>query len=86
MKIVIKDYLKRLEYEELQRPERARRRVPGLPELAQVAGISRQSIYRLVNGQTKLIDRETLEKIAAHFRCLGFEPRTTDLIRLESEA
>lgn len=86
MKIVIKDYLKRLEYEELQRPAAERRRVPSLRELAEAVPLSRMAMYRLVGGQTKFINRDVIESVAKHLRSLGFEPKTTDLIRLDSEA
>ena len=56
IRITLKDYLIRLQAEDLDKPPSKRRKVPALNELATVIGISRESMSRLVNNHRRRVN------------------------------
>ncbi|MFD0952986.1 helix-turn-helix domain-containing protein [Virgibacillus natechei] len=56
----------------------ARKRVRTVSEVAQETNISGKALYKIINGQTRRIDFETIAKLCEYFNC-----ETGDLIVFE---
>jgi DNA-binding Xre family transcriptional regulator len=79
--ITLKEHLTALEKAENDKPPLHRRHVPTIPELAEAAGMSRQALYNIINGQIKQINLETLASIIDALTIRGFSVDVPDLIK-----
>ncbi len=80
IRITLKDYLIRLQAEDLDKPPSKRRKVPALNELATVIGISRESMSRLVNNHRRRVNLDLFAQIANELEKHGWQPQINDLL------
>lgn len=80
MKFKLKAYLAQLEYEESFRGEGERRAIPSVNELARGAGVTRQQIYRILNGEPASLRLDTADGIITTLRRAGFPADVGDLL------
>ncbi len=80
MIVTLKSYLDTLEELERLKPERDRRKVPTLTELAAAAGIHKGSMSRIVNGQVRYLSFEVGSAILDELNRRGFSSDITDIV------
>lgn len=80
IRLTLREHLTKLEANENEKPPAERYHVPTLPELSEVAGISRQGIYKLANGKTGAVSFTILAAIISELRRLGFPTEVSDLL------
>jgi DNA-binding Xre family transcriptional regulator len=80
MKIVLRDYLNRIETAERAKPPHARQRVPSLRELAKELEIHEVNLSRLANNKVTDLRLPLAAKIIATMRQYGFPMEVTDLL------
>lgn len=76
----LKSYLADLERNETARPEKERRQIPTLAELADVVGMHRISFYRIANNQIGKLDLEIADKVIAEMQRRGFPMQINDFL------
>lgn len=76
----LKKHLTELEATEYTKPPLERRRVPSLPELAKVAGITKQGIYTFASEHNERINMKTLSIVISELRRQGFPTDVSDLL------
>ncbi len=86
IRITLKDYLIRLQAEDLDKPPSKRRKVPALSELATATGISRESMSRLVNNHRRRINLDLVAKITNELEKHGWQPQINDLLMFTDTA
>jgi len=84
MKVLLRDYLKELDYQEWKRRPEGGRNVPSLAELAKAVKVSRATINRLAFNQVLFINMAVVDGIVDELRRRGFEPKITDLLSLDN--
>lgn len=80
MYITLNAYLEGLEATERSKPEGARRSVPTMRELAEVAGISAVSMSRLATGKVNSLNFDTGAAIITEMRRRGFDTEIGDFV------
>ena len=83
MYVQLDAYLRRLRAIEGRKPENKRRNVPTMTELAEVAGVSRNSLSRIVRGRTKSLNLEIAGAIMTEMWRRGFLVEPNDLLSFE---
>ncbi|MCB0182120.1 MAG: helix-turn-helix domain-containing protein [Anaerolineae bacterium] len=80
MKVILKHYLDRLQYEEAFKPETERKPVPTITELANDISITRQQLHRIVGDDIKSLKLDVADDIIKAMRRRGFEMEVKDLL------
>lgn len=80
MYINFEAYLSSLKAVESSKPERHRRRVPTISDLAKSIGMHQTTLSRLINNQVSQLSLETGDRIITEMRRRGFPMEVTDLI------
>lgn len=78
VQICLKEYLARLEREEGAKEEG--RTVPSMDGLAELVGIHRVTMNKIVNNRTKSLNFGIATRIIEAMSLLGFDMQITDLI------
>ena len=78
--VILGEYLRRLELEELGKPPAQRRTIPTITELAAVVGISRVAMSNLANDNMKLVNLKTLAAVLTELRRRNFDTELSDLL------
>ena len=55
--------------------------VPNQKELAEILGITKTHVYRILNNRTENVNRHVLARIIGHLRGCGFDCDVGDLLR-----
>ena len=83
MYVQLDAYLRRLRAIEGRKPKNKRRNVPTMTQLAEVAGVSRNSLSRISRGYTKSLNLEIAGAILSEMWRRGFEMEPNDLLNFE---
>lgn len=86
MKVVLKEYLERLNAIEVMKPRgEPRKKVPNLTELAKLSGLHKVTISRIANNYTKTFKIESAQAIIKAMRDLGFDMQVSDFLMYEDQ-
>jgi len=80
LQVTLQDHLKRLEVAEFSKPSHQRRKIPNVPELARITGITRQSMYNLAANRIDRVSLKTLSVVMSELRRRGFPTEVSDLL------
>lgn len=80
VQITLREHLAHLEASEASKWPNQRKEVPGIPDLAAAAGVSRQAMYNIASRQVKMINLEILSAIINELRRRGFATEVSDLL------
>ena len=80
MKIILKHYLERLDYDQEFKPEDERLKVPSVAELAKDIEVTRAHLYKLMNNEAKVLNMKHAERILRSMRRRGFPMEVGDLL------
>lgn len=80
VQITLREHLAYLEAAEASKWPNQRKEVPGIPDLAAAAGVSRQAMYNIASRQVKMINLEILSAIINELRRRGFDTEIADLL------
>jgi hypothetical protein len=80
MIVTLKSFLTRLQEEERAKPEKQRRQVPAIKDLAVAAGISRVQMQRVVNGDITSLKLSVGSGIIKALRDRGFRADVSDIL------
>jgi hypothetical protein len=80
MKIVLRDYLNRIEAAERAKPPHERQRVPTMGELARELDIHQVNLSRLINNKTTDLRLPLAARIISTMRQYGFPMEVSDLL------
>lgn len=80
LKVNIKPYLETLKLNERHKPEGEKLKVPSITELAEVAGLHRNSYRRLAQDQTSEVNKDAVAKTIAELRRRGFNTEINDIL------
>ena len=86
VKIVLKEYLERLNAIEVMKPRgEPRKQVPTISELAKKSGLHRGSLYRIAHQPAGALHFKTANKIIKAMRAFGFDMQIQDLVTYEED-
>lgn len=83
LKLVLKDYLRRIELLELGKKESERRPIPTIKELSESIGMSRTAISETMRGKRKNVNLKVLGGIIIELRHRGFDTQLDDVLVFE---
>ena len=76
----LKEYLAQLEREELSRSASKRKHVPNFSQLAEMSGLTFQTISKIANNRSKSLNFKTGERIIMSLRQAGFPTELSDIL------
>lgn len=79
----LKEYLAQLEREQLSRSPSKRKHVPNFSQLAQMSGLTFQTISKMANNRSKSLNFKTGEVIIMSLRRAGFPTELHDILRFQ---
>lgn len=79
--VVIKEYLARLETEQLSKSKNDRLEIPNLKQIASEIGVSEKQFLRIANNQTRDIMRLPIARVIYVLRRRGFNTKETDIVK-----
>jgi transcriptional regulator with XRE-family HTH domain len=79
----LKEYLAQLEREQLSRSASKRKHVPNFSQLAEMSGLTFQTISKIANNRSKSFNFKTRQLIIMYLRRTGFPTELRDIIRFQ---
>lgn len=81
IRISLDNCLADLEAAETKKPPTQRRHVPTVAELSKAVGITRATLYKMMNGTTRKVSLDILASLLVELQTRGFEVECSDLIK-----
>lgn len=85
LRVVLKEYLLRLQVAEFDKPLDQRRTIPTIADIARVAGVSRAAMSYLASGKANCANLTNLAAAIEVLRIKGFETEMMDLFVIENQ-
>lgn len=86
VRVKIKEYIQQVTEAEATKPPAERKPIPRQVDLANRAGVPRQTVYNFfARDETKLLNLDMLDAVIKTFRAFGHDTQLTDLLEFTED-